>query len=62
MNRAEAMRRLNDGTSFQFVGDKVLIRSVVLIEALAQSRNEGADSAMNFEQEVALDAAVGLAA
>ncbi|HET8985680.1 MAG TPA: hypothetical protein VFN03_07965 [Trueperaceae bacterium] len=62
MNRAEALRRLEDGTSFQFVGDKVLIRSVALIEALRQARTERFDAVVSHEQDVASDAPLILAA
>lgn len=62
MNRAEARRRLEDDTSFQFVGDKVLIRSVALIEALRHAKDERGGSIVNHEQDAALDPSLVLAA
>lgn len=61
MNRGEAMRRLEDGTRFQFVGDKVLIRNAALIEALDRARYERVD-AVPLERDPVLDTASALAA
>jgi len=62
VNRAEARRRLVDSTCFQFVGDKVLVRDVALIEALSRAMNDRVDAAANHEQDVALDSTLVLAA
>jgi hypothetical protein len=56
------LRRLQDSTSFQFVGDKVLIRNVALIEALGQARSERLDVVASREQDVANDTTLVLAA
>ena len=62
MNRAEARRRLEDSTSFQFVGDRVLIRSVTLIEALRQVRSELVVTAPSPERDAASEQPLVLAA
>lgn len=62
MNRAEAIRRLEASTRFQFVGDKVLIRSVAVIEALKQVKDGSAAAALTGERDASLDTALVLAA
>lgn len=62
MNRAEARRRLEDGTSFQFVGDKVLLRNVTLIEALRQMNDECQGVVAKQERGVPLEPTRVLAA
>lgn len=62
MDRAEAVRLLELGTRFQFVGERVLIRNVALIEALGEVATNKEDAGRPLEAEQATAATLVLAA
>lgn len=62
VDRAEAVRLLELGTRFQFVGDRVLVRNVALIEALSEVTAAQGDAGLHREHEPARDTTLVLAA
>lgn len=62
VDQAEARRRLESSTRFQFVGERVLIRSATLLEAHKESDKEYAPVLSGDEQGGARDASLVMAA
>ena len=62
VDQAEARRRLESSTRFQFVGERVLIRSATLLEAHKESEEEYPPVLPGDEQGGVRDASLVMAA